>query len=92
MSINLNGRSILITGGTGSLGKALTRRIFSEFPEVSRIVSESAEGVRQINENITQVSTAATETGKNAMNAQEASKKLTELASTLFELVEKVEI
>jgi len=47
VSINLNGRSILITGGTGSLGKALTRRIFSEFPEVSRIVIFSRDEQKQ---------------------------------------------
>ena len=34
--MNLNNKSILITGGTGSLGKALTNRIFSEFPNVKK--------------------------------------------------------
>ena len=29
----MNGKSILITGGTGSLGKALTRHILDKYPE-----------------------------------------------------------
>ena len=36
--MNLNNKSILITGGTGSLGKALTNRIFSEFPNVKGLL------------------------------------------------------
>ena len=47
MSINLNGRSILITGGTGSLGKALTRRIYSEHPDVARVVIFSRDEQKQ---------------------------------------------
>ena len=31
-------KSILITGGTGSLGKALTKHILSNFPEIKRLV------------------------------------------------------
>ncbi|MFM7387224.1 MAG: polysaccharide biosynthesis protein, partial [Bacteroidota bacterium] len=34
----MNDRSILITGGTGSLGKALTRHILSQYPHVKRLV------------------------------------------------------
>ena len=34
----LNNKSILITGGTGSLGKQLTKRIFQQWPEVKRLV------------------------------------------------------
>ena len=34
----LNGKSILITGGTGSLGKALTTHIFKHYPGVKRLV------------------------------------------------------
>ena len=36
--MNLNNKSILITGGTGSLGKALTNHIFKNFPKISRLV------------------------------------------------------
>lgn len=47
MALNLNGKSILITGGTGSLGKALTRRIFKDFPEVKRLVIFSRDEQKQ---------------------------------------------
>lgn len=45
--LDLNHKSILITGGTGSLGKALTRRIFSESPDVKRIVIFSRDEQKQ---------------------------------------------
>ena len=47
MALNLNGKSILITGGTGSLGKALTRRIFAAFPDVKRLVILSRDEQKQ---------------------------------------------
>lgn len=34
----LNNKSILITGGTGSLGKQLTKRIFERWPNIKRLV------------------------------------------------------
>jgi UDP-N-acetylglucosamine 4,6-dehydratase (inverting) len=34
----LNGKSILITGGTGSFGKMFTKIIFERFPDVKRLV------------------------------------------------------
>lgn len=34
----LNNKSVLITGGTGSLGKQLTKRIFQKWPKVKRLV------------------------------------------------------
>lgn len=43
----LNNKSILITGGTGSLGKALTRRIFNEYPDVKRLVIFSRDEQKQ---------------------------------------------
>ena len=43
----LNNKSILITGGTGSLGKALTRRIFKQFPKVRRLVIFSRDEQKQ---------------------------------------------
>lgn len=46
-NLNLNGKSILITGGTGSLGKALTRRIFDEWPDVKRLVIFSRDEQKQ---------------------------------------------
>ena len=60
--------------------------------EVTRIVTESAEGVKQINENISQVSQAAATTGKDALKAQENSKTLGDLSEKLKELVARVEI
>lgn len=36
--LNLNGKSVLITGGTGSFGKAFTKVITQRFPEVKRLV------------------------------------------------------
>ncbi len=47
MSLDLNGKSILITGGTGSLGKALTRRIFKDHPNVKRLVIFSRDEQKQ---------------------------------------------
>lgn len=47
MSLNLNNQSILITGGTGSLGKALTKRIFTNFPDVKRLVIFSRDEQKQ---------------------------------------------
>ena len=46
-NLNLNGKSILITGGTGSLGKALTRRIYAKWPDVSRLVIFSRDEQKQ---------------------------------------------
>ncbi|MFP8487462.1 UDP-N-acetylglucosamine 4,6-dehydratase (inverting) [Gracilimonas sp. Q87] len=43
----LNGKSILITGGTGSLGKALTEHIFKKYPEVKRLVIYSRDEQKQ---------------------------------------------
>jgi UDP-N-acetylglucosamine 4,6-dehydratase (inverting) len=45
--MDLNNKSILITGGTGSLGKALTRRIFKEYPNVKRLVIFSRDEQKQ---------------------------------------------
>ena len=45
--LDLNNKSVLITGGTGSLGKALTKRIFSKYPEVKRLVIFSRDEQKQ---------------------------------------------
>ena len=45
--INFESKAILITGGTGSLGKALTRRIFSDYPDVKRLVIFSRDEQKQ---------------------------------------------
>ncbi len=46
-ALNLNGKSLLITGGTGSLGKALTRRIFAAWPAIRRLVIFSRDEQKQ---------------------------------------------
>jgi len=43
----LNNKSILITGGTGSLGKALTKRILTDWPNVKRLVIFSRDEQKQ---------------------------------------------
>lgn len=43
----LNNKSILITGGTGSLGKQLTKTIFSKWPDVKRLVIYSRDEQKQ---------------------------------------------
>ncbi|RAJ33478.1 UDP-N-acetylglucosamine 4,6-dehydratase (inverting) [Pedobacter cryoconitis] len=43
----LNNKSILITGGTGSLGKALTKRILAEWPDIKRLVIFSRDEQKQ---------------------------------------------
>ena len=43
----LSDKSILITGGTGSLGKALTKHILNTYPEVKRLVIFSRDEQKQ---------------------------------------------
>ncbi len=43
----LNNKSILITGGTGSLGKALVKRILKDYPELKRLVVFSRDEQKQ---------------------------------------------
>lgn len=45
--MNLCDKSILITGGTGSLGKALTKHILKENPDVKRLVIYSRDEQKQ---------------------------------------------
>ena len=44
---DLNGKSILITGGTGSLGKQLTKTILERWPHVKRLVIFSRDEQKQ---------------------------------------------
>jgi UDP-N-acetylglucosamine 4,6-dehydratase/5-epimerase len=46
-NLNLNGKSILITGGTGSLGKALTKTILERWPDIKRLVIYSRDEQKQ---------------------------------------------
>lgn len=45
--LDLNEKSILITGGTGSLGKALTKTIFEKWPNVKRLAIYSRDEQKQ---------------------------------------------
>ncbi len=45
--LDLTNKSILITGGTGSLGKALTKTIFGKWPDVKRLVIYSRDEQKQ---------------------------------------------
>ncbi|MBI2722911.1 MAG: UDP-N-acetylglucosamine 4,6-dehydratase (inverting) [Bacteroidetes bacterium] len=49
--LDLNGKSILITGGTGSLGKQLTKTILTRWPEVKRLVILSRDEQKQFQMN-----------------------------------------
>tara|TARA_Y100000768_G_C23990707_1_gene692523 strand:- start:7622 stop:8632 length:1011 start_codon:yes stop_codon:yes gene_type:complete len=45
--MNLNDKSLLITGGTGSLGKKLTEKVFDNFPKIKRLVIFSRDEQKQ---------------------------------------------
>lgn len=45
--MNFKGKSLLITGGTGSLGKALTSHILSKHPEIRRLIIFSRDEQKQ---------------------------------------------
>lgn len=45
--LDLNGKSILITGGTGSLGKHLTKNILERYPNIRRLVIFSRDEQKQ---------------------------------------------
>lgn len=48
----MDGKSILITGGTGSLGKALTKHIIANYPSVKRLVIFSRDEQKQFQMNL----------------------------------------
>ncbi len=45
--IDLNGKSILITGGTGSFGKMFVQTVLDRFPDVKRLVIYSRDELKQ---------------------------------------------
>lgn len=49
--LNLNNKSVLITGGTGSLGQALTKKILSQYPNIKRLVIYSRDEQKQFQMN-----------------------------------------
>jgi UDP-N-acetylglucosamine 4,6-dehydratase len=46
-TLDLNNKSVLITGGTGSLGKELTKTILKKWPQVKRLVIYSRDEQKQ---------------------------------------------
>ncbi len=46
-SLDLNGKSILITGGTGSFGKAFTKYVINKWPGIRRLVIYSRDEQKQ---------------------------------------------
>ena len=46
-SLDLSGKSILITGGTGSLGKELTKTILINWPKIKRLIIFSRDEQKQ---------------------------------------------
>lgn len=47
MPLDLNGKSLLITGGTGSFGKQFVRTVFKLYPQVRRLVVFSRDELKQ---------------------------------------------
>ena len=47
MNLDLNNKSILITGGTGSFGKMFTKLILERYPNVNRLVIFSRDEQKQ---------------------------------------------
>lgn len=45
--IDLNGKSVLITGGTGSFGKAFVKTVLEKYPAVKRVVVFSRDELKQ---------------------------------------------
>ena len=45
--LNLNGKSLLVTGGTGSFGKKFIGKVFESFPQVRRVVVYSRDELKQ---------------------------------------------
>lgn len=46
-TLNLDNKTILITGGTGSLGKALTKNIITKWPKIKKIIVFSRDEQKQ---------------------------------------------
>ncbi|MBN2683408.1 MAG: UDP-N-acetylglucosamine 4,6-dehydratase (inverting) [Bacteroidales bacterium] len=45
--IDLNGKAILVTGGTGSFGKKFVETVLNQFPEIKRLVIYSRDELKQ---------------------------------------------
>lgn len=80
-----------VNGYTGNIAASIEEQAATT-NEVTRIVTESAEGVKQISENISQVSQAAANTGKDAGSAQAAAKEVGTIAELLKKYVARLKI
>ncbi len=80
-----------VNGFTGNIAASVEEQAATT-NEVTRIVSEAAEGVKQINENISQVSQAAGDTGRDATNAQEAAKGVESISILLKNYVARLRL
>jgi methyl-accepting chemotaxis protein len=80
-----------VNGFTGNIAASVEEQAATT-NEVTRIVTEAAEGVRQITENISQVSQAAANTGKDANSAQDASRKVENIAESLKKYVARLKL
>jgi methyl-accepting chemotaxis protein len=80
-----------VNGFTGNIAASVEEQAATT-NEVTRIVAESAEGVKQINENISQVSHAAANTGKDAGSAQVAAKGVGDIAELLKKYVARLKV
>ena len=47
MKLDLNNKSILITGGTGSFGKKFIEIILKKFPDIKRVIVYSRDELKQ---------------------------------------------
>ncbi len=80
-----------VNGYNGSIALAVETQATTT-NEVTRVVSEAAEGVKQINENISQVSSAAASTGKDAGKSQEAAEAVGRIATQLNKYVASLKV
>jgi methyl-accepting chemotaxis protein len=80
-----------VNGFTSTIATSIEKQALTT-NEVTRIMTEAADGVKQISENISQVSTAAANTGKDAIHAQEASKGMGDIAHTLKGYVDRLQV
>ena len=80
-----------VNGYTGNIAASVEEQAATT-NEVTRIVAESAEGVKQINENIAQVSTAAASTGRDAGSAQSAAKGVGDISELLKKYVAQLKV
>jgi methyl-accepting chemotaxis protein len=80
-----------VNGHTGNIASSVEGQA-NTTTEVTRIVAESAAGVKQIGENISQVSYAASNTGKDASSAQSAAQSVESIAELLKKYVARLKL